>query len=402
MARLPTPGADNDNWGTLLNEFLLVAHNADGTHRSQASASALFVAAADAPDSLKQIAHYRCDGTDDQVEINNALQQLAGSGGQVQLSPGTFHCSDPIQMRARTMLTGQGRGTVLLAHGTWQAYDGTAQGAVIEPLDAGVDRTQIGHLVIDGNRYNNGADVRGIYYNITDTTNFALTPDAVHRFHHLYIVKTLRSAVHLKGNEMRGNSLSHIRVFTAGKDDETEAHGFNLECPDLFIDNCEAGGCSGNGFWVQGANHHYSNCKAWYAALSGWRIEAVRGVYSTCIAQDNRQHGFHISAGPNSLSACHADSNSWDRSAPTSAYDGFHLAWSNYVQLIGCSAYDKNEGNRGRWQRYGFYLHGNSSNHPRYCQILGSAKDNLSAPLGYATSGTESEPTNLIQVVGER
>jgi len=31
MARLPTPGGDSDTWGVLLNEFLSVAHNADGT-----------------------------------------------------------------------------------------------------------------------------------------------------------------------------------------------------------------------------------------------------------------------------------------------------------------------------------------------------------------------------------
>ena len=31
MARLPTPGGDNGNWGTILNTFLSVEHNADGT-----------------------------------------------------------------------------------------------------------------------------------------------------------------------------------------------------------------------------------------------------------------------------------------------------------------------------------------------------------------------------------
>ena len=35
MARLPIPGADNDNWGALLNEFLLVGHHADGNNKSR-------------------------------------------------------------------------------------------------------------------------------------------------------------------------------------------------------------------------------------------------------------------------------------------------------------------------------------------------------------------------------
>jgi len=30
---LPTPGGDAGNWGTILNNFLLVSHNTDGTIR---------------------------------------------------------------------------------------------------------------------------------------------------------------------------------------------------------------------------------------------------------------------------------------------------------------------------------------------------------------------------------
>lgn len=32
MARLPTPGGDDGNWGAILNEYLNQEHNADGTH----------------------------------------------------------------------------------------------------------------------------------------------------------------------------------------------------------------------------------------------------------------------------------------------------------------------------------------------------------------------------------
>lgn len=40
MSRLPTPGADGGTWGSILNDFLSVEHNADGTLKSSGSLSA--------------------------------------------------------------------------------------------------------------------------------------------------------------------------------------------------------------------------------------------------------------------------------------------------------------------------------------------------------------------------
>ncbi len=37
MSRLPTVGADDNDWGNVLNDFLQVAHNADGTLKSTTS-----------------------------------------------------------------------------------------------------------------------------------------------------------------------------------------------------------------------------------------------------------------------------------------------------------------------------------------------------------------------------
>lgn len=37
MSRLPTPGADSGTWGAILNDFLSVEHNADGTLKSGGS-----------------------------------------------------------------------------------------------------------------------------------------------------------------------------------------------------------------------------------------------------------------------------------------------------------------------------------------------------------------------------
>ena len=36
MARLPTPGSDGGNWGNLLNDYLSVSHNPDGSIKTSA------------------------------------------------------------------------------------------------------------------------------------------------------------------------------------------------------------------------------------------------------------------------------------------------------------------------------------------------------------------------------
>lgn len=40
MARLPTPGSDDGQWGNILNDFLSVEHNSDGTLKSSGSLAA--------------------------------------------------------------------------------------------------------------------------------------------------------------------------------------------------------------------------------------------------------------------------------------------------------------------------------------------------------------------------
>ena len=37
MARLPNPGSDDGTWGTILNDYLAVAHNTDGSLIDQAT-----------------------------------------------------------------------------------------------------------------------------------------------------------------------------------------------------------------------------------------------------------------------------------------------------------------------------------------------------------------------------
>ena len=88
MARLPTVGSDDGSWGTVLNTFLEISHNSDGTLKS--TGYTVLVAASDASALTKSMTSYVCDGTADQTEITNAIAALPSGGGTVLLSEGTF------------------------------------------------------------------------------------------------------------------------------------------------------------------------------------------------------------------------------------------------------------------------------------------------------------------------
>ncbi|MDN7013310.1 glycosyl hydrolase [Methanoculleus sp. FWC-SCC3] len=66
------------------------------------------VAASDSTSAAKAQADYVCDGSNDQAEIQNAINALPASGGTVQLTEGTFNCAGSVLPKAHTTLSGQG------------------------------------------------------------------------------------------------------------------------------------------------------------------------------------------------------------------------------------------------------------------------------------------------------
>ncbi len=80
MARLPTVGGDDGNWGNVLNSFLAISHNSDGTLKN------LFINAKD----------YGVVGdgtTDDTTALQNAVNAAVASGGTLFLPNGKYLCS---------------------------------------------------------------------------------------------------------------------------------------------------------------------------------------------------------------------------------------------------------------------------------------------------------------------
>ena len=188
---------------------------------------------------------------------------------------------------------------------------------------------------------------------------------------------------------MRANKVSRVRVYNVGQEGAASpAHSYLLDCPDSFYSQCESGSAAGSGFYIAGANNRFTNCKAWYSDEHGFEVRTVRNQFAACESQDNEKHGYYVGAGPNSFVGCHADSNSWNSESPNNDYDGFHIPWGNRIQLVGCSAYEKNEADRPSAQRWGFFL-GPTTAH---CQIIGTTLGNDLGSVGGGGQGDREQP----------
>ena len=188
MARLPIPGSDDGTWGTLLNDYLSVSHENDGTLKSGISAdkivngttnkaftdaektklatlatvavtgsyndltnkptipgqNAALVIASDAPAAWKAMGGLQLDGSDDAGALQAAI-----NSGPVILSPGTFTLESSISVTAENpQIVGQGWSSKL------KVADGmNAWAFVFNPGGNGV-RGYFSNFQLDGNSSN--------------------------------------------------------------------------------------------------------------------------------------------------------------------------------------------------------------------------------------------------------
>lgn len=73
------------------------------------------VASSEAPSAIKSVCQFVCDGTDDNVEIQSAINSLASTGGKVFLTKGKFFISAPIDT-GDTLIELCGEGAFLDLH----------------------------------------------------------------------------------------------------------------------------------------------------------------------------------------------------------------------------------------------------------------------------------------------
>ncbi len=148
MARLPTPGSDQNRWGDILNDYLAVEHNSDGTLKkagdiadakakadtavqsvnsktgtaisltasdvgalTQPTASTLFVGQGAQVVSVKDVAYGAVGNgsTNDTAAIQAAIN-AAPNGSTIYFPPGTYIISAEIRLKSTCAYVGAGHG----------------------------------------------------------------------------------------------------------------------------------------------------------------------------------------------------------------------------------------------------------------------------------------------------
>lgn len=106
------------------------------------------VAASDSNDTGR--ADYVCDGTADEVQINQAINALPATGGSVVLLEGYFNCNAEIIIsKSNVSLIGQGKGTRITGKDEEEIVNVDTKSGVL-----------ISKIYFDGT----GTDVRGVYF----------------------------------------------------------------------------------------------------------------------------------------------------------------------------------------------------------------------------------------------
>lgn len=306
------------------------------------------VLSADAPADRKAAAAsdpyvFVCDGTADQVQIQQAIDAAAplqarnagspvGAGqlGKVQLSGGQFNISSGINMRTAVHVEGSGWLTVIRATACNTA-------GVFQLANPNEHACQISNMFLDGNG-GSGGTASAINFDMTasgNTTGYPNTnPDSYHQVHRLYISQFSGSNrhgiwMHASGTaNNRGNRIESITMRDCG------GNGVYLQAAsDCTIANVEVGGSDNSGFRIETGNTKVIGCKSFYSDAVGFYFSSGRGTVTGCESQDD-VIGFYFDGAPYVASALTAD---------TSQTAGIRVS-SDDLQLAGISIFNRGGG----------------------------------------------------------
>ena len=236
------------------------------------------VAATDADNESKEAADFKCDGVDDEVQINAAIAALPATGGIVLLTEGTFTlgAATPISLASNLWLRGSGGGTILRPAG------GSSGSYAILNAAATVSQLIVSDLEIDGNKaamsVARGHDAIGL----VSPANICLQ--------RLFIHDLSALAGTGRGVQLSGTGSA------------------------IVIAEVDVLACNGNGMnLVSSASPSFLRligCRIFQAGLSGVLLDANGAVIEAChFQQAGTADGLSISGSSNIVRGCTAVAN---------------------------------------------------------------------------------------------
>lgn len=220
-------------------------------------------------------ADYVCDGTDDQVQINAAIDNLPTIGGSIYLREGTYVLSDNIISKSNVALIGAGAATVLKIKDSKNAdmYVIYASGKV---------NLLVQNLRIDGNRANQtSGNMYGVYF--TGVENSKIVDCWVENLREYGIYLHSSSNNTVTGNTIQGNSLdnSNNNTITSNTFQGNGQHG-------IYLTASSNNTVTGN--TVQGNDNH----GIYLSSSSDNNTVSINMVVGNSQATDNTDNGIQV------------------------------------------------------------------------------------------------------------
>lgn len=267
---------------------------------------------------------YLCDGTSDEVEINQAISALPSSGGEILILDGTYNITAKINVNKNNVcIKGNGSATILK-----RMYNsGSAEGVITL---AGVEGCRVDNLQIDGNRssYSNSNN-RNIRLSSSDNN---IVTGTIHKTTHNYGIELDSSDNNLITNNICEGSYYYGINVAGGSSDNVVSGNSCSSCDVGIIINfnsrrntvssnicvdCDSQGlqiyvandniCKGNminnsglfGLEVHGNNNvimgNYSSNNTFYGIL----VNGANNVIANNVCHDNGRIGISLTSGSN-------------------------------------------------------------------------------------------------------
>lgn len=238
---------------------------------------------------------YLCDGSADQTEINNAINALPSTGGEIVILDGTYNITGPINMsKANVKLSGNGAATVLKR--MWRNSSAT-QGIVIVTGDS----CCITSITFDGNSGSyHGINNKAIYINSDNNiiANNIVKNDYAGIYANTGTVNETISGNICINNENTGILSQADNSTINGNVCNSTTLGIEVEGNQNAVNGNVCSNNSASGIAANGDNNSVSG----NACISDWHGIAVGGENnSVCgnVCKDNSRNGVSVTGNQN-------------------------------------------------------------------------------------------------------